>query len=101
VQPASRAGATLLLIRLIGPFHGMIAPTTPTGSRTSRPNSPASGLAGSSQANVPASAAKPSKVWAAPAPPYLAIECRTPASRGQIWPMSSLRLASSAPMARR
>ncbi len=25
-------------MRLIGPFHGMMAPTTPTGSRTSRPN---------------------------------------------------------------
>src|SRR6202042_3961499 len=36
VQPASSAGATLLLIRTIGAFHGMIAPTTPTGSPTTR-----------------------------------------------------------------
>jgi hypothetical protein len=69
VHPASRAAATLLLISPIGPFHGMIAPTTPTGSRTIRPNSPAVGLAGSSKGNVSASLAKASKVAAAPAPP--------------------------------
>src|ERR1700678_3227015 len=40
VHPASSAGAILLLIRPMGAFHGMIAPTTPTGSRTIRPNAP-------------------------------------------------------------
>ena len=40
VQPASSAGAILLAMSGIGAFHGMIAPTTPTGSRTSRPNPP-------------------------------------------------------------
>jgi len=69
VHPASSAGATLLLIRAIGAFHGMIAPTTPTGSRTSKPNCPADGFAGSSNGYVPASAANPLKVCSAPAPP--------------------------------
>ena len=101
VHPASRAGATLLLISPIGAFHGMIAPTTPTGSRTSRPNSPAAGLAGSSNGNVPARSANALKVTCAPAPPKRAMACSTPDSRGQIWPMSSLRPLSSAPMARR
>ena len=34
VQPAASAGATLQAIWLIGQFHGVIIPTTPTGSRT-------------------------------------------------------------------
>ena len=56
VQPASSAGASLLLIRSIGAFHGMIAPTTPTGSRMISPKPP--GRAGrSSNGNVSASAA--------------------------------------------
>ncbi len=58
VQPASSAGATLLAMSAIGAFQGMIAPTTPTGSRTSRPNlPPADGVAGSSNGNVSASPA--------------------------------------------
>ena len=57
VQPASSAGAILWLIRPSGPFHGMIAPTTPTGSRTIRPNSPTDGVASSSNGNVSASPA--------------------------------------------
>ncbi len=58
VQPASSAGATLLEMSPIGAFHGMIAPTTPTGSRTSRPNDPpAVGVARSSNGNVLASPA--------------------------------------------
>ncbi len=32
VQPAAMAGATLAAIWLIGQFHGVIMPTTPTGS---------------------------------------------------------------------
>ena len=32
VQPAARAGATLHAIWLIGQFHGVIRPQTPTGS---------------------------------------------------------------------
>ena len=32
VQPAASAGATLQAIWLIGQFHGVIMPTTPTGS---------------------------------------------------------------------
>src|SRR6185312_8468000 len=32
VQPAAMAGATLQAIWLIGQFHGVIMPTTPTGS---------------------------------------------------------------------
>jgi hypothetical protein len=47
----------------------MIAPTTPTGSRTIRPNCPALGLAGSSNGNVLASAANALKVVCAPRPP--------------------------------
>ena len=34
VQPAASAGATLQAIWLSGQFHGVIMPTTPTGSRT-------------------------------------------------------------------
>ena len=101
MQPASSVGATLLLIRPIGAFQGMIAPTTPTGSRTSRPNCPADGLTGSSNGYVAASAANALKVACAPRPPYWATACRTPDSRGQIWPRSSDRLLSSAPIARR
>jgi hypothetical protein len=47
----------------------MIAPTTPTGSRTIRPNWPALGLAGSSNGNVLASAANAS--WRADRPQVL------------------------------
>ena len=58
VQPASSAGATLFAIRPMGAFHGMIAPTTPTGSRTSRPNEPpAVGVARSSNGKLSASPA--------------------------------------------
>ncbi len=101
MQPASSAGATLLLIRPMGAFHGMIAPTTPTGSRTSRPNWPADGFAGSSNGNVLARSANPLKVRSAPMPPPRAMAASTPDSRGQIWPMSSARRFSSAPIARR
>ena len=34
VLPATRAGATFSAMISIGTFHGMIAPTTPSGSRT-------------------------------------------------------------------
>jgi hypothetical protein len=34
LQPAARAGANFQLARLSGKFHGTIAPTTPSGSRT-------------------------------------------------------------------
>jgi len=37
VQPANNAGATLYRMSGSGAFHGMIAPTTPTGSRTRSP----------------------------------------------------------------
>ena len=36
VQPAARAGATLAAIWLSGKFQGVIAPSTPTGSRSTR-----------------------------------------------------------------
>ena len=35
VHPVSSAGAILLVITSSGAFHGVIAATTPTGSRTS------------------------------------------------------------------
>ena len=31
VQPAARAGAILRACRVMGKFHGLMAPTTPTG----------------------------------------------------------------------
>jgi hypothetical protein len=34
VHPAASAGATLQAIWLSGQFHGVIIPTTPTGSRS-------------------------------------------------------------------
>ena len=40
VQPASSAGAHLYAISEAGAFQGMIAPTTPTGSRTMSPTLP-------------------------------------------------------------
>ena len=57
VHPAISAGASFMPICGIGAFHGMIAPTTPTGSRTSRPNPPRAGLDGSSHGNVAARSA--------------------------------------------
>ena len=42
VLPAARAGPSLARFRLSGKFHGVMAPTTPTGSR---PHQPALGLA--------------------------------------------------------
>src|SRR3954470_8064378 len=54
VQPASSAGTSLLMAMNNGTFHGMIAATTPTGSRRTRvsPNMP---LRVSSHGNVDAS----------------------------------------------
>ncbi len=43
MHPASRAGTSFATVRNIGMFHGMIAATTPTGSRytsTAPPNAP-------------------------------------------------------------
>ena len=58
MHPARSAGAILWQISATGAFQGMIAPTTPTGSRTSSPNSPpAVGGHSSSHGNVSASAA--------------------------------------------
>jgi hypothetical protein len=53
------------------------------------------------QVNVLASAANALKVRSAPMPPPRAMACSTPDSRGQIWPTSSVRFFSSAPIARR
>ncbi len=36
VQPAASAGPIFAMLRYSGTFHGVIAPTTPTGSRRSR-----------------------------------------------------------------
>jgi hypothetical protein len=49
-----RAGAILLLIRPKGAFHGMMAPTTPTGSRTNSPNPGWLGVASCSHSKVSA-----------------------------------------------
>ncbi len=57
VQPASSAGASFIEISPIGAFHGMIAPTTPTGSLTTRPKPPRDGLDGRSHSNVSARSA--------------------------------------------
>ena len=54
VHPARSAGPILWPMRPSGPFHGMIAPTTPTGSRTRRPKPGPDGCAGSSNGNVSA-----------------------------------------------
>jgi hypothetical protein len=53
VQPAISAGATFMLMRAIGVFHGTIAPTTPTGSLTTRPK-PRGDFTGRSHSNVSA-----------------------------------------------
>ena len=57
VHPASRAGASFMPMSPIGAFQGMMAPTTPTGSRTTRPNPPRAGSAGSSNGKAPARSA--------------------------------------------
>jgi hypothetical protein len=62
---------------------------------------PTDGLAGSSNGNVLARSANPLKVRSAPMPPPRATAASTPDSRGQIWPTSSERFLSSAPIARR
>ena len=56
-----------------GAFHGMIAPTTPTGSRTSRPKPGPDGCTASSNGNVSASAAYDSRPPAAIIPDHWAI----------------------------
>ena len=57
MQPAISAGASFIEISPIGAFHGMIAPTTPTGSLTTRPNPPRQGLTARSHWNVSARSA--------------------------------------------
>ena len=37
VHPATSAGASFQLASVTGAFHGMMAPTTPTGSPTTSP----------------------------------------------------------------
>ena len=41
VQPAASAGAHLRVIMALGKFHGVIAPTTPTGPLVTRMRLPA------------------------------------------------------------
>src|SRR5262249_53079192 len=83
-----------------GAFHGMIAPTTPTGSRTRRPKPGPDGCACSSNGNVSASAAYDSKPLAAIIPEYWAMLCNVPDSRGHSSPSASLRSMSAAAKAR-
>ena len=40
VLPTASAGAILFASRVSGKFQGMMAPTTPSGRRTTRPNAP-------------------------------------------------------------
>ena len=40
VFPTARAGAILFASRVSGKFHGMMAPTTPSGRRTTSPKAP-------------------------------------------------------------
>src|SRR3954470_23693925 len=83
VQPASSAGPILWQISATGAFQGMIAPTTPTGSRTRRPNLPPPvGAHSSSNAKVSASAAYPARAPEAIRPEYCDVEYSTPDSRG-------------------
>lgn len=44
VHPAARAGAILRAIMAAGKFHGVIAATTPTGSRSANMRRPCAGL---------------------------------------------------------
>ena len=80
VQPASMAGATLLIISMLGAFQGMIAPTTPTGSRTSSAFWPNAEVCGSSKAKVSASFAWARRTAAPLVAVWAVIECSVPDS---------------------
>ena len=51
------AGASFIEMRPIGVFHGMIAPTTPTGSLTKSPKPPRDGRTGRSHSKMSAACA--------------------------------------------
>ncbi|HEX3751966.1 MAG TPA: hypothetical protein VHW06_15475 [Streptosporangiaceae bacterium] len=51
VQPASRAGPSLRMIRASGKFHGVISPATPSGRRWTRARPGPRGLARTSVAS--------------------------------------------------
>ncbi|MNI59650.1 hypothetical protein D3C73_1148230 [compost metagenome] len=40
VLPAANAGASDLMVRMAGEFHGVITPTTPSGSYSTRDKAP-------------------------------------------------------------
>ena len=102
MQPASSAGPTLCEMSWSGAFQGMMAPTTPTGSRTSSPNPPPiDGCASSSNGKVSASAAYDSMAPAHIIAAYCATRCVVPDSRGHSSAIPSLRSWTAAPRARR
>ena len=87
VQPAARAGATLQAIWFSGQFHGVIKPTTPMPSRTTRvPLRWSSNSNASSAFKVESRCARPAAAWLSSAMPIGA-----PISAETAWAMSSMR----------
>ena len=85
-----------------GAFHGMIAPTTPTGSRTMSPNlPPIVGVASSRNGKVSAIAAYSSNAAAAWSAELLATLWVVPDSRGHTSARASSRSRTAVPSARR
>ena len=94
-QPAAMAGATLWATRLSGKLNGAMAPTTPTGSRTTTPSLPApaslASIGTSSPARRRASTAEKVSVSAQRATSARAWAIGLPASRARVRAMTSAR----------
>ena len=97
VQPYASAGATFHAGIAIGKFHGVMIPTTPSGSRSTSTSTPGRTLRMCSPATRSASPAKNRKIcdarWTSP----IASARGLPSSRASCSPSSSARAASSSP----
>ena len=99
-QPAAMAGATLWATRLSGKLNGVMAPTTPIGTRRVKPSLPSPGCDASSgtisPASVRASAAANGNVLTARSASTRAVLIGLAASAAIVRANSSVRSARSA-----